>query len=119
MRLMQQGSVLEDFLRYLRSRSEDIKRGSNIVLLFTQTGTLSISIRKSKDGESEPTGSVNWLSGLPEKSIESPPLCRALLEVWLGENAVVPNAKPVFANGARALLESENIRRQTRKGGSG
>jgi len=120
MRLMQQGSMLDELTLYLRERTEAIAPGSNLVLFFTQTGTLNVSIKASaSEEEGAPSGSVNWLSGVPEKSIESPALVRALLEVWLGENGVVPAAKPVIAAGAKALLESENIRRQTRKGGSG
>lgn len=33
--------------------------------------------------------------------------------------AVVPDARKEWAAGARKLLESDDIRRQTRKGGSG
>jgi len=118
MRLMQQGSVMDEFLGYWRSRAEAMGKGSNVVLFFTQTGTLNMAVKSAAEGDEEISGNVNWLSMVPEKAIESPALFRALLEVWLGENGVVPAVKPIFAAGAKALLESENIRRQTRKGGS-
>ena len=117
MRLMQQSSTMEEMLEYLRSRADALTKGANLVLFFTQTGSLNAAI-KGPSGE-EISGKVNWLSGVPEKNIESSSLCRALLEVWLGESGVVPGSKPVFAAGAKALLESENIRRETRKGGTG
>ena len=108
---------MEEVLDYLRSRSDALTKGANLVLFFTQTGSLNMAI-KGPSGEEEVSGTVNWLSGVPEKSIDNNSLCRALLEVWLGESDSVPGSKPVFAAGARALLESENIRRETRKGGS-
>lgn len=52
-------------------------------------------------------------------SIASASLCRALFEVYLGSNSVVPEGRKEWANGARSLLESDKIRRQTRKGGTG
>jgi hypothetical protein len=117
MRLMQQTAVLDEFIGFFKQRAEDIDKAANVMIFFTQTGTVNIAVKSA--AACEQTGpAVNWLGGVPEKSIESPALSRALLEVWLGENSVVPNAKPVFAAGAKALLESENIRRQTRKGGS-
>eukprot|EP00191_Tetraselmis_sp_GSL018_P003071 CAMPEP_0177600390 /NCGR_PEP_ID=MMETSP0419_2-20121207/13595_1 /TAXON_ID=582737 /ORGANISM="Tetraselmis sp., Strain GSL018" /LENGTH=292 /DNA_ID=CAMNT_0019093375 /DNA_START=77 /DNA_END=955 /DNA_ORIENTATION=- len=118
MRMMQQSATLEEFAGFFRERSEAITKGTNVLLLVTPTGTLNVAIRQRADPE-QITGEVDWLGGVPDKVIESPGLCRALLEVWLGENSVTPGAKPVFAAGARALLESENIRRDSRKGGSG
>ena len=55
----------------------------------------------------------------PDLRIESPGLCRALFEVYLGSNSVVPDAISVWAEGTRNLLESEEVRRSTRRGGSG
>lgn len=44
-------------------------------------------------------------------------LCRALFEVFLGNESVVPDARKVWAAGARSLLDSENVKRATRKSG--
>jgi hypothetical protein len=52
-------------------------------------------------------------------SLPSPSLCRALFETYLGSNSVIPDARKEWAKGARALLDSEKTRRDTRKGGSG
>jgi len=63
---------------------------------------------------------VNALSQAePDIRIESPGLCRALFEVYLGSNSVVPDAIGVWAEGTKKLLESEEVRRATRRGGSG
>lgn len=51
--------------------------------------------------------------------IDSPGLCRALFEVYTGSNTVVPEAKKAWAEGARQLLDSEEIRRSTRRAGGG
>ncbi len=51
--------------------------------------------------------------------IDSPGLCRALFEVYTGSNTVVPEAKKAWAEGARQLLDSEEVRRSTRRAGGG
>lgn len=53
----------------------------------------------------------------PDLKIESPGLCRALFEVYTGSNSVVPDAKVTWAEGAKALLDSDEIRRSSRKSG--
>jgi hypothetical protein len=55
----------------------------------------------------------------PDIRIDSPWLSRVLFEVFLGSSSVVPEARKEWANGARLLLESEQVRRASRKGGSG
>ena len=55
----------------------------------------------------------------PDLSIESPGLCRALFEVYTGSSSVVPEAKKSWADGARRLLESDEVRRNSRKSGGG
>jgi hypothetical protein len=54
----------------------------------------------------------------PQLRVESPMLCRALFEVFLGSESVVPDARAAWAAGARALLSSEQVRRDTRKSGA-
>lgn len=58
------------------------------------------------------------LQAKPELRIESPMLCRALFETYLGSESVVPDARSAWAAGARSLLASEQVRRDTRKSGS-
>ena len=55
----------------------------------------------------------------PDLTIESPGLCRALFEVYTGSSTVVPEAKKAWADGARRLLESDEVRRNSRKSGGG
>jgi hypothetical protein len=55
----------------------------------------------------------------PKNRLRSEGFCRALFELFLGENSVVMDARPVWAAGARELLESERVKRDSRKAGSG
>ncbi len=55
----------------------------------------------------------------PDERFESPSLGRALFEIYLGEKPVIPDAVGRWAEGTKQLLESENERRSSRKGGSG
>ena len=61
---------------------------------------------------------VLFMQAKPELRIESPMLCRALFETYLGSESVVPEARAAWAAGARSLLASEQVRRDTRKSGS-
>ena len=54
----------------------------------------------------------------PALRVDSPMLCRALFEVFLGADSIVPDARSAWAAGARALLSSEQVRRDTRKSGA-
>ncbi len=58
------------------------------------------------------------LQAKPELRVESPMLCRALFEVYMGSDSIVPHARAAWAGGARTLLSSEQVRRDTRKSGS-
>lgn len=51
--------------------------------------------------------------------IDSVALNRALLETYLGSSSVLPDARAAWVGGAKALLESENVRRSSRKSGGG
>jgi hypothetical protein len=52
----------------------------------------------------------------PDLQIESVQLCRGLFEVFLGSDSVVPDARAQFAEGAKKLLESERVQKDTRPG---
>ena len=45
----------------------------------------------------------------PDLRIEAVSLGRALFEVYLGSNSVVPDARGIWAQGARALLATEQV----------
>lgn len=51
----------------------------------------------------------------PKNRMHSEGFSRALFELFLGGESVVADAKPVWAAGAKELLESENVKRETRK----
>lgn len=55
----------------------------------------------------------------PKDILKSQGFSRALFELFLGEASIVPAARAVWAAGARELLESDIVKRETRKGGSG
>lgn len=59
------------------------------------------------------------LQAQPDLTIDSPGLCRALFEVYTGSNSVVPDAKVTWAEGAKLLLDSDEVRRSSRKSGGG
>jgi hypothetical protein len=56
---------------------------------------------------------------VPPHILRSEGFARALFELFLGDNSVTPLARPVWAAGARQLLASEEVKRESRKAGSG
>ena len=79
--------------------------------MYRTDATLDVAVREKRPED--------WSTMVADLSIGSPSLCRALFEIFLGEKSVIPEARKEFANGARALLESDKVRRDTRKGGTG
>lgn len=57
------------------------------------------------------------LQVLPDKEISSASLCRALFEVWMGDNAVIPEAKASFSRGIQSLMDSDKQERDEFKPG--
>lgn len=101
-------SVLDEFRTFFESRK--LAKGTCITLFYPPEAVLQVVVRPQQ----EPLDSAS-----PDLSIPSASLCRSLFEVFLGSAAVIPEAKKEWAAGARALLDSDNVRRDTRKGGSG
>jgi hypothetical protein len=102
-------SVLKEFQTFFQEKK--LTKGTNIVLMYRTDATLDVVVRSERPAD--------WSNMVGDLSIGSPSLCRALFEVFLGEKSVIPDARKEFANGARALLESDKVRRDTRKGGTG
>lgn len=50
----------------------------------------------------------------PALRLPSPGLCRALFEVFLGDSPVVPAAVKAWVEGAKQLLDSEVVKRESR-----
>ncbi|DBB11970.1 TPA: hypothetical protein ACH3X3_006096 [Trebouxia sp. C0006] len=88
--------TLNKFKQFFDGKS--LEKGSDILLLWKKEGVLEVQA---------------------DLKIDSPGLCRALFEVYTGSNTVVPEAKKAWAEGARQLLDSEEIRRSTRRAGGG
>ena len=87
---------------------------------YAVSGGNQCKIRRARTSPSK--AATTLLTGLqaePDLRIDSPGMCRALFEVYLGGSTVVPEAKAAWAKGARQLLDSEEVRRASRRGGSG
>lgn len=108
MRLMGDTSSLDQFKQFFQDKS--LTKETNIVLMYRTDGSLDVAVRP---------GRADWANMVADVSIASAGLCRGLFEMFLGSESVVPDARKDWASGARKLLDSDDIRRQTRKGGSG
>ncbi|KFM22426.1 hypothetical protein F751_0173 [Auxenochlorella protothecoides] len=91
---------------------QQLSKGSVITLLYRTDATLDIAL-------SSPERPADLAAARASLCIKSASLCRALFETFLGESSVVPEARAVWAAGARQLLASDEVRRDTRRGGSG
>ncbi|KAL4424246.1 hypothetical protein ABPG75_001547 [Micractinium tetrahymenae] len=108
MRLMGDGASLEQFNKFFLDKK--LTKDTNVILMYRTDGTLDVAVRP---------GRADWANMVADLSIASAGLCRSLFEIYLGSASVVPDARKEWASGARKLLDSDDIRRQTRKGGSG
>lgn len=85
-----------------------------VMCLWTKAGDLEVVVLD------EAAAAATQLEKIaPKNRLKSQGFSRALFELFLGENSVVPQARPVWAAGARELLESEIVKRESRKAGSG
>lgn len=73
-------------------------------------------------GEAELQGEVvrpgdnrDLVATAPELRISSPGISRALFELYIGDASLVPEGRAAFVAGAKELLDSENVKRETRK----
>ena len=111
LRLSGDTASLDKFKAFLSDRK--LAKGAVLALLWWPEGVLDVALMDSADRAIPSFASPD----APSISIESPGLCRALFEVYLGEAAVSPDARAAWARGARALLATESVKRDTRKGG--
>jgi hypothetical protein len=112
LRLSGDTASLDKFKAFLSDRK--LAKGTVLALLWRPEGVLDVAIASDPDRAAATFASPD-AAGV---SISSPGLCRALFEVYLGDSAVSPDARAAWARGARALLATENVKRDTRKGGS-
>jgi hypothetical protein len=82
--------------------------------LWTKKGALEVVVLDEAAAASSQLERI-----APKDVLQSQGFSRALFELFLGEASIVPAARPVWAAGARELLESEIVKRDSRKGGSG
>ncbi|KAL6782242.1 hypothetical protein ACKKBG_A06070 [Auxenochlorella protothecoides x Auxenochlorella symbiontica] len=110
MRLSGEMEKLETFSSFFQG--QQLSKGSVITLLYRTDATLDVAL-------SSPERPADLAAARASLCIKSASLCRALFETFLGESSVVPEARAVWAAGARQLLASDEVRRDTRRGGSG
>ena len=80
-------------------------KGVEVFFTWRPDGALEVTVQPPADG-----GAGGRLRGprlRPDAVIPSQPLCRALFEVFLGADSVVPDGRAAFAAGARRLLEAK------------
>ncbi|KAK9826897.1 hypothetical protein WJX81_006395 [Elliptochloris bilobata] len=103
LRLAGEGAALQRFGDFFQGRT--LEKGTEVVMLWRTEGPVELALR--------PEGGPDLLQLTPDLRIEAVSLGRALFEVYLGSNSVVPEARSIWAQGARALLATEQVRRST------
>ena len=89
-----------------------LAKGTALCLLWTPDGALEVA---ASTGDRAPASFA--APDAADLRIESAGLARALFEVYLGSAPASPGARTAWAAGARALLATETVKRDTRKGG--
>lgn len=82
-----------------------------VMCLWTKAGDLEVVLL---DAAAAAAADLQRIA--PKNRLRSEGFCRALFELFLGGESVVADARPVWAAGARELLESERVKREMRKG---
>lgn len=91
--------------------AKKLTKGSVVVMVYRVDGSLDVVVQDKRGAGFE--------TKVPDMCIDSAGLSRALFEAYLGSQSIVPDGRVAWAEGARKLIESDKIRRQTRPGGSG
>lgn len=92
-------------------QAKKLTKGTEVLLFCNKSGDTEVLV--------VPSAETSYATAKPELRIRSMSLCRGLLELFLGSNPVVPAAIAEWASGAKNLLDYENVKRDTRKAGSG
>jgi len=85
-----------------------------VMCLWTKAGDLEVVLLPPASA-----ASTNLETIAPKNRMRSEGFCRALFELFLGGESLVADAKPTWAAAAKELLESEQVKRESRKAGSG
>eukprot|EP00775_Hariotina_reticulata_P012788 gene12788-12916_t len=103
---------LDAFMGYFEG--QQLSKGTQVLCLWTKAGDLEVVLLPAESASSADLQTI-----APKNRLRSEGFCRALFELFLGAQSVVSDAKPVWAAGAKELLESEQVKREARKAGSG
>lgn len=100
---------LQSLEEYLQS-SGRLDPGLVLTLLYRKDGTMEVVL-------SDSTAGLDVV--VPGLLLDSIAVSRAIVEAYLGEGSIAPQAKRVWVGGARDLLDSDNERRKSRRSGAG
>lgn len=100
---------LQSLEEYLRS-SGRLDPGLVLTLLYRKDGTMEVVL-------SDSTAGLDVV--VPGLLLDSIAVSRAIMEAYLGEGSIAPQAKRVWVGGAKDLLDSDNERRKRRRSGAG
>ena len=108
-RLVGEGASLTAFSSFFGGRR--LAKGTAIMMMWRPDGRVEVATCEDGAGR----GAAAFAApDAPALAVDAPGLGRALFETYLGDSSVVPAGRAVWAAGARALLESEEVKRDTR-----
>ena len=87
-------------------QAKKLTTGTEILLFWNVVGDTEVLVT--------PSAADSYVSAKPELRIRSLSLCRGLFEIFLGSEPAVLAGRAVWAAGARSLLESDNVKRNTK-----
>lgn len=115
-RLTGAGAALEQYVAFISKQS--LTSGTRLAHLWTADGEeLQVRVAAAGGGRGGGGDDVDWESKAPDLTVASASLARGLFEIYLGGSPIVPEARAEWAKGARLLLESDNVKRETDKEG--
>ena len=108
-RLVGEGAALDAFGAFFGGRK--LAKGTAILMLWRPSGAVEVATCADGAGRAPAAFAA---PDAAELTVDAPGLGRALFETYLGEASVVPAGRKAWADGARALLETEEVKRGTR-----
>lgn len=105
LRLTGGSEALQQFGEFVSK--QPLEKGTNVLMMWRGSDTLDVVIR---------AGAADYSKRGADLTITSIPFSRGLFEVFLGTDSVVPEAKKQWAQGARNLLETDRVQKDTRGG---
>ncbi|KAF8068306.1 FAP3 [Scenedesmus sp. PABB004] len=103
MQLTGDTASLEAFKGFIEGHK--LAKGTQIMCLWTKAGDLEVVLLDAAEAAAAELERI-----APKNKLHSEGFARALFELFLGDGSVVADAKPVWAAGAKQLLESEQIK---------